>query len=148
MRDRYRLAYADAPDSPSPRAAILPVPYDRTTCYQAGARNAPDAILHASHQLEFFDEELGFDPSVGVVTLEPLEMRADGPRAMLDVVREEVGAVLAAGIVPIVIGGEHSITVGAVEALRDVHPGSACFTSTPTRICETSMRAAGGAMRA
>ena len=55
MRERYRLAYADAAETPDPRAAILPVPYDRTACFQAGARAAPDAILHASHQLEFFD---------------------------------------------------------------------------------------------
>ena len=122
MRNRYRLAYAEADDSPNPRAAILPVPYDRTACYQAGARNAPDAILLASRQLEFFDEELGFDPSPGVVTLEPLEMHADGPRAMLDVVRDEVGRILAAGVFPVLLGGEHSITAGAVEAVRELHP--------------------------
>jgi agmatinase len=124
MRDRYRLAYADAAETSPPRAAILPVPYDRTACYQAGARNGPDAILHASRQLEFFDEELGFDPSAGVATLAPLDMRADGPRAMLDDVRAEVGDLLAAGVFPVILGGEHSITIGAVEAVREHVPGA------------------------
>ena len=44
------------------RFVILPVPYDETATYRKGTADGPRAILAASHQIELFDEELGFDP--------------------------------------------------------------------------------------
>lgn len=102
------------------RAAVvvLPVPYDLTTTYQPGARFGPRALLTASLAVELFDEELRWDPSlIGIHTLEPLEPLASGPQAMVPIVREQVEEILLAGKFPIVLGGDHSVAIGACEAL-------------------------------
>lgn len=41
------------------RVVILPIPYEVTTTYRRGCENGPAAILEASDQLEYYDEELG-----------------------------------------------------------------------------------------
>ena len=38
--------------------AIIPAPFDQTTSYMPGTRYGPRAILEASRQVEFYDEEL------------------------------------------------------------------------------------------
>jgi len=97
---------------------ILPVPYDLTTTYQPGARFGPRALLTASHDVELFDEELRWDPSiVGLHTLPPLEPQAAGPQAMVPLVAEQTEALWRAGKFPVLLGGDHSISIGAFEAL-------------------------------
>jgi len=123
LRERYHLSFANAPAGAA-GAGILPVPYDRTASYAAGARNGPDAILLASRQLEAYDEVLGFEPAeVGVATLEPLPSQADGPKAMLASVRDAVAELLRDGVLPVVLGGDHAVTIGAVEAIAAASPG-------------------------
>jgi len=98
--------------------AVLPVPYDLTTTYQPGARFGPRAILTASHDVELFDEELRWDPSrAGIHTLQPVEPLATGPEAMIARIAERVGSLFAAGKFPVLLGGDHSITIGACEAV-------------------------------
>jgi len=125
MLQPYEIRFAGVQAGVPPRAGILPVPYDRTACYQPGTRSGPDAILRASANMECFDEVLGFDPSqLGVATFEPLVPRADGPRAMLDDIRDATSEILAAGLLPIVLGGDHSITNGALEAVLPAFPNA------------------------
>jgi len=100
------------------RFVLLPVPYDRSTSYRPGARGGPRAIIEASHYLELYDEELQTEPyRAGIHTLPALEPLASGPEAMSARVEAVVGRLLAAGKLPILLGGEHSITIGAVRAL-------------------------------
>ena len=99
------------------RVALLPVPYDLTTSYQPGARRGPQAILEASPQLELYDEDLHMEPyGVGIATLPPLEPLID-PEAMLARVERAVREIAQSARFPIVLGGDHSITLGAVRAL-------------------------------
>lgn len=98
--------------------AILPVPYDGTASYRGGARRGPRAILEASPQLELYDEELRIEPyRVGVTTLPPLDVVLD-PEAMLARVERAVSGVLQSGKFPLVLGGDHSLTLGVVLALK------------------------------
>ena len=46
-----------------------------------------------------------------------------GPKELAGLVRTAAAAVLARGAIPVVIGGEHSVTIGAVEAAADAFPG-------------------------
>jgi agmatinase len=102
---------------------VVPVPYDLTTSYQAGARRGPAAILDASHQMELYDEELCTETyRSGIHTLPPLEIEASGPRGMINAVRVAVGEILSFNKVPVVIGGEHSISLGCVQALHEKYP--------------------------
>ncbi len=99
--------------------AVLPVRYDLTITYQPGARFGPRALLTASLNVELFDEELRWDPSeIGIHTLPSIEPVASGPQAMMPIISEAVGGLFNAGKFPVVLGGDHSISIGALEALK------------------------------
>ncbi len=104
------------------RAVVLPVPYDSTTSFKAGARDGPRAIIEASRQLEDYDLELGADISqVGIHTAQWLEPHMGGPEQMTDRVSTAVRPFLEQGKLVAALGGEHSITVGAVRAHKAVY---------------------------
>ncbi len=112
----------------APRFSVLQVPYDLTTSYVSGTRNGPRAIIEASAHMELYDEELGFEPyKAGIETLPPLEPTALGPEHMIDRVRDAAVEVLDNGRVPVLLGGEHSVTLGLVRALRERHPTLSVF---------------------
>jgi agmatinase len=102
---------------------VVPVPYDLTTTYQGGARKGPSAILDASCNMELYDEELAVEVfKMGIHTLPPLEAVASGPEGMVEQVEEAISGVLNLGKIPVMLGGEHSITLGAVRAAKKRHP--------------------------
>ena len=105
------------------RVVILPVPYDSTTSFKAGARHGPRAIIEASYHLEDYDPELDADVScVGIHTAPSLEPHMDGPRHMLDRVRDAAAQFLDVGKLVGLLGGEHSLALGHVEALASRYP--------------------------
>lgn len=105
------------------RIVFLPVPYDGTTSYQTGARYGPHALIEASRQVETYDEELKADfTRLGLYTAEEIEPNLSGPEATLDRVSQAVTQVIEDRKMPFVIGGEHSLTAGALKALRKAHP--------------------------
>lgn len=105
----------------SSRLVVLPVPYDFTTTYQPGTRWGPRAILAASQNMELWDEELGATYHSGIHTLPEIEPTAAGPEAMMERVEQAVGWILDRGKIPVMLGGEHSITGGAVRAAAKRH---------------------------
>jgi len=105
------------------RVVLIPVPYDLTSTYIAGSRRGPLAILEASTHLELFDEELNQETyRVGLHTLDSLEASASGPETMIALVEEYVHRVVRAKKFPVLLGGEHSITLGAARALKKKAP--------------------------
>jgi agmatinase len=98
------------------QAVVLPVPYDFSTTYQGGARWGPRAILAASQNMELWDDEVGATYRAGIHTLPEVEPTALGPEAMAARVERAVGWILDQGKLPAMLGGEHSITAGAVRA--------------------------------
>jgi agmatinase len=104
------------------RAAILPLPFERTTTYGKGTAQGPAAILHASHALELYDEELESEPfRLGVATLPPFTPPSADLAAALAEIRAEARRHLEAGKVLVALGGEHSLTSALAFAARDVH---------------------------
>jgi agmatinase len=102
---------------------VVPIPYDLTTTYQGGARKGPAAIIEASCNMELYDEELEREIyKSGIHTLPLLEAVAAGPEGMLERVEKAVSGVLEQGKIPVMLGGEHSITLGAVRAARKRYP--------------------------
>lgn len=103
-------------------AVIIPVPYDLTSTYVSGSRGGPDAIIRASMNMEAFDEELGVETfRIGIHTQERLEPIASSPERMIAAVEAAVEKVVAAGKLPVMLGGEHSLTAGALRAVRKGH---------------------------
>ncbi len=105
------------------RVVVIPVPYDSTTSFRTGARYGPGAIMDASYGLEDYDSELDLDvPQVGIHTTGALEPHMGGPAPMVDRVRQAVGLYVRMGKTVAVVGGEHSITIGSVQAHLEAYP--------------------------
>ena len=114
----------------SARVVILPIPFEATTTYRNGCQDGPSAILHASQQVEYYDEELEQELwSVGIFTHDAIaDTRSDRPASseqMLQVTQETTAKLIADGKFVIGLGGEHSITTGLVEAYRQANPDEA-----------------------
>jgi agmatinase len=102
---------------------ILPVPYEQTTTYQQGTKNGPGAIIKASHEVETFDEELKFEPyRAGICTLNVLETSPVEPSAMLERIHQVTAQLIGAGKKTVMLGGEHTISIGAVKAFKEKYP--------------------------
>jgi len=107
----------------SARAVVIPVPYDSTTSFRSGTREGPQAIIAASYGLENYDFELGLDVSeIGIHTTDAIEPHMAGPEYMTGRIREVVAAYLDTGKTVGLLGGEHSITIGSVQAHVEMYP--------------------------
>lgn len=99
--------------------AVVPFPSDVTASHLAGSRNGPRAILEASGHLELFDEENKLEPyRAGIFVTPEVAPATTAPLPVIRQVEKRVHAVLRAGKIPVLLGGEHSGTLGAVNALR------------------------------
>jgi agmatinase len=105
------------------RAVIVSAPYDGTTTFRAGTREGPRAILAASRELEPFDEEICAEPhEAGIATLEELPVTVASPRDMVARVRRAGEFVLDAGKLPVLLGGEHLMSLGMIQAVIERFP--------------------------
>lgn len=104
------------------RAVVIPFGLEASVSYGGGTAAGPQAILTASQQLELFDEELWREPYLdyGIAAIREPEI-AKGQEAALAQIEGLVEAVLQAGKLPFVIGGEHSLTAGAIRPFARRH---------------------------
>lgn len=101
------------------KAVVLPVPYGETVSYKKGTENGPRAILEASDKMELFDEELNKEIyKIGISTVPFLEVEGRKPEDMVKVVEHEVSDIFKKKKFPVLLGGEHSISIGAVQAAK------------------------------
>lgn len=123
---QWRTFLDTPPNENDPEAArvfVIPVPYDSTTSFKSGARDGPDAIIDASRHLEDYDIELDCDISVvGIHTAPALQPHMDGPYSMIAGVRAAVKSAASRGKLTALLGGEHSIALGAVQSYRELYP--------------------------
>lgn len=102
--------------------AILPVPYDGTSTWIKGADKGPEALLDASYNLEFYDIETQTEVfERGIATLDPV-VEASSPEAMSREVERRMEHILDDGKFPVLIGGEHSVSIGAFRAMARRYP--------------------------
>jgi agmatinase len=102
---------------------VIPVPYDLTSTYQAGSRRGPQATIDASTNMELYDEELKQETyTVGIHTTLPVAIDARGPKNMVNIVRKKISRLVGLNKIPVMLGGEHSITLGAVQAVMEKYP--------------------------
>lgn len=105
------------------KAVVIPFGLEASVSYGGGTKAGPRAIIEASHQLELFDEELWREAyrDYGVAALrEPaIAPRIEDALAQLE---DIVESVLAQGRFPFVLGGEHSLTPGAIRPFVRRYP--------------------------
>jgi len=100
-------------------AVIIQIPYDATTCYVPGTRFGPHEIIKASKDLEFYDHDLDLYPTdLGIHTKDELVVYK-APGKMVDTIKEAVAEVLKDDKIPVILGGEHSVSIGAVQAVAE-----------------------------
>ena len=95
---------------------VIPVPYEETVSYGTGTALGPQAILDASCQLELFDGK-SVPANKGIYT----STLVDCTGSVTDVLQRittEVDRTLGHNKIPVVLGGEHTITLGTVTGLE------------------------------
>ena len=97
---------------------ILSVPLEKSVTYGSGAANGPQAILQASLQLEAFNGQ-DIPAEDGIYTHPPVKCVADNIKDDLEAISVEVSKILDCQGVPIVLGGEHTVTLGALKSFRE-----------------------------
>ena len=118
---KYNLFGLDDVDYSKAKVVVLPVPYDSTVSYQPGTRNGPHAIISASRNLELYSYEVGYDISkIGIYTTDELAPDMSSPENMISRIEKEVGLILNDKKMPLLLGGEHTITLGALKAFKDI----------------------------
>lgn len=110
----------DYADRDKAKVVVLPVPYDGTTSWRSGTRDGPKAIIDASRYLELYDLELDCEIyRAGIHTLPELEPDMSGPEPMIERVYQAVRAIINEDRTLLMLGGEHSLTLGAVRAYHE-----------------------------
>ena len=141
------------------RAAIFPVPLDRTARAQHGTGNGPSAILAASRGISLYDEDLETEPykEIGIHTLPPIDTMDGTLDEVITEIFTAACALLDDAKFPVALGGERALTpplvaavakkftdlsvlqIGAHASLRDEYQGnpnsSACSMRRVVEIC-------------
>ena len=94
---------------------IIPVPMEQSVSYVGGAAGGPEAILHASQQLEDWDGR-SCPLEMGIHTRPFVDCQGTA-ETVLARIKTATAEVLASGKIPVVLGGEHTVTVGALQAV-------------------------------
>mgnify|MGYP002700149672 FL=1 len=97
--------------------SVLPVPLEKTVSYGGGTCLGPAAIIEASEQLETWDGKSN-PSSLGIHTCQAIDCTiAAGETAtqVIDRIADAVTAILKAGSMPVVLGGEHTVTYGVIK---------------------------------
>jgi len=103
----------------SSKIVIVPVPYDGTSTWIKGSDKGPKAILEASANLEMYDIDTDSEVhKLGIHTAEPVTVDAS-PEEMVEEVYSRIKALFKKKKFPIVLGGEHSVSIGAIKAASE-----------------------------
>lgn len=105
------------------RVGLFGVPYDGTTSFRPGARFGPAAIREVSSGLESYDPQLDADlEDLAYADLGAVAIPFGAPEPVVAAVRQATERVLVLGLAPLMLGGEHSISSGAVAAVAQRYP--------------------------
>ena len=105
------------------RVGLFGVPYDGTTSFRPGTRFGPAAIREVSQGLETYCPQLDLDlEDLAYADLGAVDIPFGAPEPVVNAVQQATTAVLDLGLKPLMLGGEHSISSGAVAAVANQHP--------------------------
>lgn len=101
---------------------VLPVPYDGTSTWVKGADKGPEAILEASANMELYDIETDSEVYLHGIHTAPPVTENESPEAVTGEVFKRVGEILKKGRFPVILGGEHSVSIGSIQACAKHFP--------------------------
>lgn len=124
---RPRFLCAGSPFESS-RVVLLGCPFDETASFRRGARSGPDVMREASDCLETYSPHLDKDLSdAALCDLGDLDIPSGDTEAVLASIRAEASRIFRSGKRPVFLGGEHLVSLPAVEAALETFPGLAVF---------------------
>ncbi|MGC6482015.1 MAG: agmatinase [Synechococcus sp.] len=122
--DREGAVYMGARRDPNGcLVGLFGVPYDGTTSFRPGTRFGPAAIRDVSNGLESYCPQLQLDlDDLAYADLGAVAIPFGAPEPVVEAVHHATCQVLKLGLKPLMLGGEHSISSGAVGAVAKTHP--------------------------
>jgi len=101
------------------KVVLLPVPFDKTSTWGKGSDKGPEAFLEASENMELYDIETNSEVyKQGVYLSKPLGSNLSVDE-MVEEVYNQVKSLLEVNKFVTVIGGEHSVSIGAIRAFNN-----------------------------
>ncbi|MGN8160778.1 agmatinase [Salinisphaera sp. SWV1] len=120
--DESELPRCNDAEASRHKISVLSFPLERTVSYGVGCADGPRAILEASKQVELFDHEYQWEP-YRAFALNTQEIDVAGTIAdVMSQAESDIAQVINSGCFPLVLGGEHTVSVAAVRAIRSAFP--------------------------
>jgi agmatinase len=108
----------------SSKGVILGCPYDGSASFRSGARFGPSAIRRASWGIETFSPYFQRDlTQVSIHDMGDLELPLGEKKISLSLIRKALGRILSKKKIPILLGGDHLITLPIIEEILPIYPG-------------------------
>ncbi len=105
------------------RVSLLGVPYDGTCCFRPGARFGPSAIREDSYGIETYCPQLDLDlEDINFTDIGSLDVPLGDVELTLDYISDATNILLKNNLKPLIIGGEHSITIGIIKSIITNYP--------------------------
>ena len=101
---------------------IIPVPYEATASGEKGAAEGPKAVIEAlTYQIEDYDRFVKSNTceKVNIKPIEELQVKDLQPEKVVEVVKKKVDEIKNSDKFPIILGGEHSVSIGAIKSLKE-----------------------------
>lgn len=115
-----RQSFLESEYTPAPpdkaKFYIIPCPLEKSVSYGKGTAKGPDAILEASQELEAIESNMAPGKN-GFFTLPPVDC-SGSIEDVLGRIQQDVQKALSVNAIPVLLGGEHTITLGALRALH------------------------------
>ena len=103
--------------------SLLGVPYDGTCCFRPGARFGPSAVREDSYGIETYCPQLNLDlEDINFADIGSLDVPLGDAKLTLDYISDATNILLKNNLKPLIIGGEHSITIGIIKSIITNYP--------------------------
>lgn len=120
LQEDFPIFLGSEIDQAAPNEAmfhVLPVPYEKTVSYGGGTRLGPSSILNASWQLEKWDGKSN-PCDLGIHTCAPVDCEVAAEQ-VIENIAFATAEIIRQGGIPVVLGGEHTVTYGVIKGLKD-----------------------------
>jgi len=104
------------------RYVLLPVGYDGTSTFEKGADKGPQAIIDASDSLELYDPVYDIEAYKTGIYTDDFLYDFSTPETMVQGVYQRICHFLELSKIPGILGGEHSVSIGAIQAMSERYP--------------------------
>ena len=109
------------------QCVIQQLPYEYSSSFGQGSKFGPEAIMSASHYVEYYDIELNIEcyRTVGIASLLPSSHQIDEPDKLMELISSDTQRLIKDGKFVVSFGAEHSLSYGVIDAYKQIYPALA-----------------------